>query len=47
MTDPHEVAPDENPEQHIGEVLPDPWGPYVPQDSGETPVAEQLTAEGF
>lgn len=25
MTDPHAAAPDEDPEQHIGETRPDPW----------------------
>lgn len=24
-TDPHAEAPEENPEDHIGEELPDPW----------------------
>lgn len=24
-TDPHEHAPDENPEDHIGQEIPDPW----------------------
>jgi len=23
--DPHAAAPDEDPEQHIGEEMPDPW----------------------
>jgi hypothetical protein len=36
MTDPHEAAPDENPEQHIGEVLPDPWDER--EFEGLTPV---------
>jgi hypothetical protein len=25
MTDPHANAPHENPEDHIGEEIPDPW----------------------
>ncbi len=25
MTDPHEAAPDEDPLEHVGEVIPDPW----------------------
>jgi hypothetical protein len=25
MTDPHADDPDEIPEEHIGEVIPDPW----------------------
>ena len=25
MSDPHENAPDENPERHIGRPVPDPW----------------------
>lgn len=25
MSDPHENAPDEDPEDHIGEAIPDPW----------------------
>ena len=24
-TDPHEAAPDEDPADHLGEVIPDPW----------------------
>ena len=26
MTDPHAAAPDEDPERHIGQEIPDPWG---------------------
>lgn len=33
MTDAHEQAPDEDPEQHIGEPVPDPW------DVDERPVS--------
>jgi hypothetical protein len=25
MSEPHEAAPDENPEQHIGPEIADPW----------------------
>jgi hypothetical protein len=25
MTDPHANAPEENPEDHLGPVIPDPW----------------------
>lgn len=25
MTDPHADAPEEDPEEHLGEVIPDPW----------------------
>lgn len=25
MTGPHEAAPDEDPEAHIGQEVPDPW----------------------
>jgi len=42
LTQPHEAAPDEDPEVHIGQEVPDPWegmafaaeGPLSPQAFG-------------
>lgn len=38
MTDPHEHAPDENPEDHIGEELADPW------DEDEPNVIDEVSS---
>lgn len=32
VTDPHEAAPQEDPLEHLGEVLPDPWDDPAQQD---------------
>lgn len=41
MSDPHEAAPEENPEDHLGEVIPDPW-----DDDAQTDWKTQTVVTG-
>jgi hypothetical protein len=42
VSDAHEVAPDEDPEQHIGQEVPDPWVGFDGTQTTEEPRPESL-----